>query len=523
MELPVLCAYSIIPYSLWAFPLNNGFGVRYAGYAPKYWKIKRRTMPYDKYETVIGLEIHAQLSTRSKAFCGDDANFGGAPNTQVSPISLGHPGTLPRLNEKQVEYAVRLGLALGSEISLYSAFDRKNYFYADLPKGYQVTQDRAPICVGGSLKIRVGEKEKAVRIHHIHMEEDAGKSMHDTEEPYSRIDLNRAGVPLLEIVSEPDLRSAEEVDAYMSAMRQLLRYLDISDGNMEQGSMRCDCNVSVRPKGSEKLGERCEIKNLNSMRYARRAIDYEVKRQVDVIESGGRVEQQTLNFDPATGVTAPLRDKEDAHDYRYFPEPDLPPVVLSPEYVEKIKRSLPALPWELYYRFQEEYGLPEYDANLLTQEQPTALFFVALCEYTGNFKAASNLIINKVAPYCNETGMSIADFPVSHSQLAAFIQLVDDGKVASAAAYQHIFPVLAENPGRSPLEIAQSLNLIQTSDQNLLEKMVDEALASNPEEVERYRNGKKGLMGFFMGEVMKASKGKADPKVASKLLREKLG
>ncbi|MCB0584248.1 MAG: Asp-tRNA(Asn)/Glu-tRNA(Gln) amidotransferase subunit GatB [Phaeodactylibacter sp.] len=480
-------------------------------------------MPYDKYETVIGLEIHAQLSTRSKAFCGDDASFGGDPNTHISPISLGHPGTLPRLNEKQVEYAVRLGLALGSEISLFNAFDRKNYFYADLPKGYQITQDRAPICIGGSLKIRVGEEEKTIRIHHIHMEEDAGKSMHDSEEPYSLIDLNRAGVPLLEIVSEPDLRSAEEVDAYMSAMRQLLRYLDISDGNMEQGSMRCDCNVSVRLKGSETLGERCEIKNLNSMRYARRAINYEVKRQIGLIESGGRVEQQTLNFDPASGVTAPLRDKEDAHDYRYFPEPDLPPVVLAPEYVEKIKQSLPALPWELYHRFQQEYGLPEYDANLLTQEQPAALFFLALCQHTTNFKAASNLIINKITPYCNEKGIGIDAFPAGHPHLAAFIQLIDEGKVASAVAYQHIFPVMAAEPERSPLEIARSLNLIQTSDENLLEKLVDDALAGNPAEVERYRKGKKGLIGFFMGEVMKASKGKADPKVVGKLLREKLG
>ncbi|MCO6491746.1 MAG: Asp-tRNA(Asn)/Glu-tRNA(Gln) amidotransferase subunit GatB [Phaeodactylibacter sp.] len=480
-------------------------------------------MPYDKYETVIGLEIHAQLSTRSKAFCGDDASFGGDPNTHVSPISLGHPGTLPRLNRKQVEYAVRLGLALGSEINLRSAFDRKNYFYADLPKGYQVTQDRAPICVGGSLNIRVGEEEKTIRIHHIHMEEDAGKSMHDSEGPYSLIDLNRAGVPLLEIVSEPDLRSAEEVDAFMSGMRQLMRYLDICDGNMEQGSMRCDCNVSVRLKGDPNLGERCEIKNLNSMRYARRAIEYEARRQIGLVESGGRVEQQTLNFDPATGVTAPLRDKEDAHDYRYFPEPDLPPVVLSQEYVEKIRQSLPALPRELLRQLQEEYGLPAYDASLLTQEQPTALFFLALCEHTGNFKAAANLIINKVAPFCNEQGIGITDFPVGHNHLAAFIQLIDEGKVASAAAYQHIFPVLAEAPGRSPLEAAQALNLIQTSDEGFLERLVDEALTNNPEEVERYRNGKKGLMGFFMGEVMKASKGKADPKVASGLLRRKLG
>lgn len=480
-------------------------------------------MPYDKYETVIGLEIHLQLSTRSKAFCGDDASFGGEPNTYVSPISLGHPGALPRLNAKQVEYAVRLGLALGSEINLYNAFDRKNYFYADLPKGYQITQDRAPICRGGSLSIRVGEEEKVVRIHHIHMEEDAGKSIHDGEGPFSLIDLNRAGVPLLEIVSEPDLRSAEEVDAYMSAMRQLARYLGISDGNMEQGSMRCDCNVSVRLRGSEKLGERCEIKNLNSMRYARRAIDYEVKRQAGLIEAGGRVEQQTLNFDPATGVTTPLRDKEDAHDYRYFPEPDLPPVALTPEYVEGIRRSLPELPWELYRRFQEDYGLPAYDARLLTQEQPTALFFLGLCEHTPNFKAASNLIINKVAPWCNESGAGIVDFPVSYPQLAAFIRMIDEGQAASAAAYQHIFPVLAENPGRPPLEIARSLNLIQSSDEGLLEKLADEALANNPEEVERYRKGKKGLMGFFMGEVMKASEGKADPKVVSALLRKKLG
>ncbi len=480
-------------------------------------------MPYDQYETVIGLEIHVQLSTQSKAFCGADATFGGAPNTQVSPISLGHPGTLPRLNKKQVEYAVRLGLALGSQINLTNTFDRKNYFYADLPKGYQITQDKTPICTGGSLQVKVGEAEKEIRIHHIHMEEDAGKSMHDTGGPYSQIDLNRAGVPLLEIVSEPDLRSAEEVDAYMSAMRQLVRYLSISDGNMEQGSMRCDCNVSVRLKGEDKLGERCEIKNLNSMRYARRAIEYEVKRQVDLIESGGKVEQQTLNFDPVTGITAPLRDKEDAHDYRYFPEPDLPPVVLSPEYVETIRKGLPALPWELYERFQKDYQLPEYDANLLTEEQSTALFFMELARHSSNHKGASNLIINKILPYCNETGIEISAFPVGHPQLAAFIGLIEEGKVASAMAYQHIFPVMVEEPQRPPVEIAKSLNLIQTSDENLLEQLVEEALANNPDEVERYRKGKKGLMGFFMGEVMKASRGKADPKVTSKLLREKLG
>jgi aspartyl-tRNA(Asn)/glutamyl-tRNA(Gln) amidotransferase subunit B len=479
-------------------------------------------MPYGKYETVIGLEIHVQLSTHSKAFCGDDASFGGEPNTQISPISLGQPGTLPRLNEQLLEYAVRLGLALGSRINLRSTFDRKNYFYADLPKGYQITQDQQPICVGGAMHIKLGDVQKTVRIHHVHIEEDAGKLMHDTDSPYSLVDLNRAGVPLLEIVSEPDLRSAEEVDAYMSAMRQLVRYLGISDGNMEQGSMRCDCNVSVRLRGSERLGERCEIKNLNSMRYARRAISYETRRQIDLLESGGRVAQQTLNFDPATGQTSPLRDKEDAHDYRYFPEPDLPPVVLSLDYLEAVRLSLPALPWEQFARFTEEYGLPAYDANLLAEEQPTALYFLEFCQYTSNFKAAANLIINKILPYCNEAGIAIGQFPLGYPQLAAFIQLIDEGKVASAVAYQRILPALLEAPGQTPLAAAEALNLIQTSDQNLLAQIVAKVLADNPEEAERYRKGKKGLLGFFMGEVMKASGGKADPKVAGNLLREML-
>ncbi|RME95530.1 MAG: Asp-tRNA(Asn)/Glu-tRNA(Gln) amidotransferase subunit GatB, partial [Bacteroidetes bacterium] len=285
------------------------------------------------YETIIGLEIHVQLSTRSKAFCGDEIRFGAEPNTLVSPISLGHPGTLPRLNFHHLEYAIRLGLALGSTINLRHSFDRKNYFYADLPKGYQITQDALPICVGGSLAVQVGGEEKHIRIHHIHMEEDAGKSMHDSADPYSYIDLNRAGTPLLEIVTEPDLRSAEEVDAMMSAMRQLVQYLDISDGNMQEGNMRCDVNVSIRPQGSTTLGNRCEIKNLNSMRYARKAIEYEVHRQIDLVENGQTVAQVTLNFDPNTGVTFPLRTKEDAHDYRYFPDPDIPPVVLTQEYV----------------------------------------------------------------------------------------------------------------------------------------------------------------------------------------------
>ena len=478
-------------------------------------------MPYDKYETVIGLEIHVQLSTASKAFCSDDTSFGGEPNTQVSTISLGHPGTLPRINKKQIEYAVRLGLALGSEINLNNSFDRKNYFYADLPKGYQITQDRAPICIGGALEIKVGEDTKQVRIHHVHMEEDAGKSTHDIEPKNSLIDLNRAGVPLLEIVSEPDLRSPEEVDAYMSTMRQLVRYLEISDGNMEQGSMRCDCNVSVRLKGEEKLNERCEIKNLNSMRYARRAINYEVKRQIDVMEAGGRVKQQTLNFDPATGVTAPLREKEDAHDYRYFPEPDLPPIVLASDYLEGIKTQMPPLPADLYQQFTTTYQLSDYDANLLTEEKATALFFIGFSKHTENKTAAAKLIINKILPYCQAEKIDIDAFPVSFERLAGFIQLIDEGQVSSALAYQRIFPVLIESK-ESALDIAKKLNLIQSKDTDFLEALVDEVINQFPGKVAAYKKGKKGLLGFFMGEVMKKSKGKAEPRTTNQLIREKL-
>ncbi len=483
-------------------------------------------MSYESYETVIGLEVHVQLATRSKAFCGDDASFGGEPNTHVSTISLGHPGTLPRLNKRQIEFAVRLGLALNSDINLMSTFDRKNYFYADLPKGYQITQDRKPVCVGGYLMLPLsGEREggrKKIRIHHIHMEEDAGKSMHDADPKDSLIDLNRAGVPLLEIVTEPDLRSADEVDAFMSAMRQLVRYLEISDGNMEEGSMRCDCNVSVRKKGETQLNNRCEIKNVNSMRFARRAIEYEVKRQIDIMESGGTVEQQTLNFDPETGITTPLRSKEDAQDYRYFPEPDLPPVIITPTYLENIKSDLAPLPWALHEHLITQFSLPEYDVNLLTEEKATALFFLELAKHDTNYKAISNLIINKILPWCQEQKLEIEQFPVGFKQLATFIQLIEEGKVSNSNAYQRIFPQLTAQPERSALEIAQELNLIQTSDEDFLEKIVDEVLAKNPTKVAEYQKGKKGLLGFFVGEVMRQSKGKAEPKITNALLIKKL-
>jgi aspartyl-tRNA(Asn)/glutamyl-tRNA(Gln) amidotransferase subunit B len=473
---------------------------------------------FDQYEVVIGLEVHVQLSTQSKAFCGDNASFGGAPNTHISSISLGLPGTLPRLNEKQVEYAVRMGLALNSEINQKNSFDRKNYFYTDLPKGYQITQDKQPVCIGGNIEIETENGPKKIRIHHIHMEEDAGKSIHDQDPTYSFIDLNRAGVPLLEIVTEPDFRSAAEVDTFMNQMRQLVRYLEISDGNMDQGSMRCDCNISVRKKGATEYGERCEVKNVNSMKFARRAIEFEFTRQIGLIESGEKVAQQTLNFDPTTGITSPLRDKEDAHDYRYFPEPDLPPVILTSAYIKEIKSNMAPLPWVLKKQFQEELRLNDYDAELLTEDKSVALFFLDFTKEYKDYKSAANLVINKILPWLKDQNQDINAFPISLENLSAFLQLIDNDQVSSAIAYQRIFPIMIEKPQSVPIELAKALNLIQSSDTGFLENLIIEAIKKYPVKVADYRNGKKGLIGFFMGEVMKNSKGKAEPKTTNKLL-----
>lgn len=477
---------------------------------------------FDKYETVIGLEIHVQLGTKSKAFCSDATTFGSAPNTQVSTISLAHPGTLPRMNKKQMEYAIKLGLALDCEINPRNTFDRKNYFYADLPKGYQITQDQNPICLGGTIEIDVAGKTKKIRLHHIHMEEDAGKSIHELDPKNTLIDLNRAGVPLLEIVTEPDLRSPEEVEAVMNTVRQLVRYLDISDGNMEEGSMRCDCNVSVRLHGAAQYGERCEIKNMNSMRFAKKAINYEVKRQIKILEKGGKIDQQTLNFNPDTGITTPLRSKEDAHDYRYFPEPDLPPIVITPAYIDEIKANMPPLPKQLHAQFMKAHQLSTYDADLLTEDKQVALYYLDFTKACKAYKAVANLIINKLRPYVQEEGIAISDFPVSIKTLSGFIQLINEGKVSNAIAYQRILPALIENPNKTALEIAEQLNLVQNSDENYLLQIVDEVIAKNPEKLSAYRKGKKGLLGFFMGEIMRASKGKADPKATNSLLQEKL-
>ncbi len=481
-----------------------------------------------QYETVIGLEAHVQLGTLSKAFCSDSAKFGGEPNTQTSVVSLAHPGTLPRMNKKQIEYAVRLGMALGCRINERNAFDRKNYFYADLPKGYQITQDKHPICIGGAINVRLTEGSKSVRLHHIHMEEDAGKSIHDQNPTATLIDLNRSGTPLVEIVTEPDLRSGEEVDAFMSAMRHLVRWIGVSDGNMEEGSLRCDVNISIRPVGQLEFGTRCEVKNVNSMRFARKAIEFETKRQIALVESGGTVQQNTLNFDPATGVTTPLRSKENAHDYRYFPDPDLPPIILTPEFLERIKSEMPQLPDAARAELMSTFGLPEYDALLLTEERAIYTYFKDFATQMGKigtpqYKSLSNLIINKILPTANELKIELTDFPLTINELSEFLNLIDGGKISNSAAYQTLFPELLKDKTRgnaliSVAFLAEKLNLFQNSDTDFLAKIIAEVMAENAQKVDEYRKGKKGLLGFFVGEVMKRSKGKADPKATNGLV-----
>ncbi|HTD39206.1 MAG TPA: Asp-tRNA(Asn)/Glu-tRNA(Gln) amidotransferase subunit GatB [Mucilaginibacter sp.] len=477
----------------------------------------------DKYELVVGLEVHAQLSTLSKSFSSDSAAFGAGPNENVSPVSLGHPGTLPRINKRMVEYAVKMGLASNCTINLNNTFARKNYFYADLPKGYQITQDQSPICLGGNITVRLSNgAQKDIAIHHIHMEEDAGKSMHDQHHADSLIDLNRAGVPLIEIVSEPDMRTSEEAGQYLTEIRKLLRYLDICDGNMEEGSMRCDANISVRIRGNTVYGNRCEVKNLNSIRNVQRAIDHEFERQVEILENGGYIEQNTLNFNADTGETSVLRSKEMANDYRYFPEPDLQPLFLDNEYVNRIKESLPALPNELYDKYTAELELPTYDASVITADRGFALYFEELIKYTGNYKAASNWLMGSVKSYLNENGIAITEFSVKPINLAALIALVDAGKINNSIAAQKLFPALINDPAKAPEQLAKELNLLITADTDDVYQFINEAIAKFPDKVLEYKKGKKGVLGLFMGEIMKRSKGKIDPQKTNQLLIKEL-
>jgi aspartyl-tRNA(Asn)/glutamyl-tRNA(Gln) amidotransferase subunit B len=477
----------------------------------------------DKYELVVGLEVHVQLSTLSKSFSSDSAAFGGGPNQHISPISLGHPGTLPRINKKMVEYAVKMGLACNCTINFHNSFARKNYFYADLPKGYQITQDHAPVCIGGKVLVRLSDgSSKNIAIHHIHMEEDAGKSMHDQHHADSLIDLNRAGVPLIEIVTEPDMRSSEEAGQFLTEVRKLVRYLDICDGNMEEGSMRCDANISVRLKGETIFGNRCEVKNLNSIRNVQRAIEHEFERQVNIIENGGHIDQNTLNFNADSGETSVLRSKEMANDYRYFPEPDLTPVVLNQEYLHEIRRDMPVLPNALYDKYTVKLGLSPYDAGVITADREFALYFEELIKNTGNYKAAANWLMGPVKSYLNESGKSICDFELKPSILAGLIKLVDSGKINNTTAAQKLFPALLKNSNKNAEELAIELNLLIIADNNDISLFIHNAIAKFPDKVKEYQNGKKGVLGLFMGEIMKSSKGKIDPQKTNQLLIKEL-
>lgn len=475
------------------------------------------------YEAVIGLEVHVQMNTRSKAYSSDGYDYGAAPNSQVSPITLGHPGTLPKANSAVVRNAVRLGLACGCQIREYNAYARKNYFYPDLPKGYQITQDETPICTGGGVWISSETMApKMIGLTRIHMEEDTGKSIHDLDPFHTLLDLNRAGVPLLEIVSEPDFRSGEEAYLYLQEIRKLVRYLDISDGNMEEGSLRCDVNISIRPVGREKFGTKIEVKNLNSFRNVQRAIDYEYERQCAVLNSGGQLIQETRTFDATKGSTTAMRSKEDANDYRYFIEPDLAPVRVTESFKASIAASMPPLPQALVKRYQEELGLSRYDAQLLTESKETALYYEALLATGCPAKSGANWLMGPVQAWLNERALDWNQWAMPAASLAKLIHLVESNTVSFSAAAQQLFPLLIASPDSDPKALAETHGLLQESDEDALLAHVDAALAAFPDKVEEYKAGKKGLMGLFMGEVMKRSRGAADPKVTSRLIQQRL-
>ncbi|CAN5670191.1 Asp-tRNA(Asn)/Glu-tRNA(Gln) amidotransferase subunit GatB [soil metagenome] len=475
-----------------------------------------------RYETVVGLEVHIQLSTKTKLFCGDSAAYGGAPNTHISPITLAHPGTLPVLNKTAVEFAIKLGLALGCDITRHSFFDRKHYFYPDLPKGYQTSQSRSPVCMGGQLKVSVGGEEKLVQIHHIHLEEDAGKSIHDADPDYTCIDLNRAGVPLLELVTEPVLLSSEEAYSFLTNLRKLVRWTGICDGNMEEGSLRCDANISIRPVGQSELGTKVEVKNLNSIRNVRRAIDAEVERQTKILDNGETIIQQTRGYDANSNTTTGQRDKEEANDYRYLPCPDLPPFEISDAWLNEVQAMLPELPETLFEKYTTALGLPVQDAEVLTEEKALSDYFNQLVKETPHVKAAANWLLGPIKSWLNGQNGDISSLPLSPAQLAAIIEIVQSGAVSFSAASSTLLPALLQTPTADVKALAASLNLVMDSNEDELTGWVNEVLASMPDKVKEYQKGKKGLIGLFVGEVKKRSKGKADPKKTTALLEEKL-
>ena len=476
-----------------------------------------------KYETIIGLEVHVQLSTKSKAYCGDANMFGAAPNTCTSPISLGHPGTLPKPNKKVIEYAIRLGLAFKCNINKENLYARKNYYYTDLPKGYQITQDKTPICTNGYVEIYNQNGElNTIKLTRIHMEEDAGKSIHDLDPFNSLIDLNRAGVPLLEIVSEPDLRSSKEAYDYLYEIRKIVRYLNICDGNMEEGSLRCDANISVRPKGTKELRNRVEIKNLNSFSNVQKAIELERDRQILAYENGETIEQQTRNYNAKNNTSTVLRKKEDAQDYRYFPEPDIQPVLINSKMIENVQKEMPALPNELLKKYTSEYNLSFYDSKNLTENKDLSIFFESVNKFTKHHKTAANIIMGVIKSYLNENSKEILDLNLKPKFIAELTEMIEEDEINHSIASQKIFPEMIKNCEQSPRKIAKEKNWIQEKDDSLLKQYVTESLQKHPDKVLAYKNGNKNLLGLFMGEAMRLSKGTANPKILNELIKKEL-
>ncbi|MEZ4776864.1 MAG: Asp-tRNA(Asn)/Glu-tRNA(Gln) amidotransferase subunit GatB [Bacteroidia bacterium] len=477
-----------------------------------------------QYQTVIGLEIHVQLLTNSKIFAQEGFSFGSLPNHHVSVITMAHPGALPSINRRCIDHAVKIGLATHCQINRNSFFARKNYFYPDLPKGYQMSQDTDPICTHGFIDIRTesGSQQK-IRIGRIHLEEDAGKSLHDQDPHISMIDLNRAGVGLVEIVTEPDLRSAEDAATLLAEIRRLVRFLEISDGNMEEGSLRCDANISVMPVGSETLGTRVEVKNMNSFNHLTRAILYESERQIALIEAGGKVVQETRTWDVNTQKTSPMRQKETADDYRYFPEPDLLPLGLTEEYIEKIRSEIPRLPQELYLEYTESLQIAHNEAMTLTEQKNFADYFEAIRKLTPFEKEASNWLLGPVRAWLNDSGKEIGDFPISTEKLADLIRLVQEDKISNHAARDQVFPIMLVRPEESPLAIAGELNILLESKQDEVENAMIALMNQFPQETTRYRSGKKGLKGFFVGHIMRQFQGKASPREVNDVVERMLG
>jgi aspartyl-tRNA(Asn)/glutamyl-tRNA(Gln) amidotransferase subunit B len=473
-----------------------------------------------KYEAVIGLEVHAQLQTNTKIFCRCETAFGEEANTRTCPVCIGMPGVLPVLNRKAVEYIIKTGLATHCAITPYSRFARKNYFYPDLPKGYQISQYELPLCEKGHVEILVDGKVKRIGITRIHLEEDAGKNLHTTESGASLVDLNRAGTPLMEIVSEPDIRSADEAVEYLKKLRSILRYIEVSDADMEKGNFRCDCNVSIRPVGAREYGTRAEVKNVNSFKFVQKALEYEIKRQAQVLDEGGRVVQETRLFDSAKGVTFSMRSKEEAHDYRYFPEPDLVPVVTSTETIEAIRRTITELPEAKRDRFVKEYGLPDYDADMLTQSRALAAYYEEAAKLSGLPKVISNWMMGELMRLLNAEGKEIEDCPVRPDRLAGMVKMINDGTISTKIA-KTVFEDMY-GTGKDAETVVKEKGLVQVSDSGAIENIIADVIKANPAQHADYKGGKDKLFGFFVGQVMKASKGKANPEMVNELLKKKL-